>query len=124
MTDLIHIRIDVSADADDDRLARMSRDLRAELLEGDVESVTRPSGPPPAGAKSAEALTAGALLLAVAPPFVEGAVAVVASWLSRQARDVTVEIDGQTFSGPVTRQQRDALVQAYLARVATEPAAD
>ncbi|GAA1883421.1 hypothetical protein [Asanoa iriomotensis] len=119
----LRIRLDISADADDDVLDRMAGDLRAELLELDVDSVDRAGdGPLPANAKAGEVLTAGALLLAVAPGVVEGAMAILASWLSRQPRDVEVEIDGQRFSGTVTREQRAALVAAYLARVGPPPA--
>ncbi|GIF52127.1 hypothetical protein DFJ67_6335 [Asanoa ferruginea] len=118
MTDSLRIRLDVTADVDDDVLARMTGDLRDELLDLDVDSVERPSGgPAPDGTKAGEVLTAGALLLAVAPSVVEGVLAVLTSWLSRQPSDVTIEIDGQTFTGPVTREQRDALVAAYLSRV-------
>ncbi|GIF62483.1 hypothetical protein Ais01nite_05180 [Asanoa ishikariensis] len=118
MADTLRIRVDVAADVDDDLLARMAGDLRAELLELDVESVTRPAGPPPSGSKAGEALAIGALLIAVAPSVVEGLMTVLASWLSRQPADVTVKIDGQEFAGTVTRKQRDALVNAFLARVA------
>ncbi|MEV4534306.1 hypothetical protein AB0J82_10805 [Asanoa sp. NPDC049518] len=118
MVDTLRIRVDVAADVDDDLLARMADDLRAELLELDVESVTRPTGPPPGGSKAGEALAVGALLVAVAPSIVDGVMAVVTSWLSRQRSDVTVEIDGQKIAGTFTRKQRGALVDAYLARVA------
>jgi len=118
MADALRIRLDVSADVDDDVLARMTGDLRDELLDLDVDSVDRPSdGPAPDGTKAGEVLTAGALLLAVAPSVVEGVMAVLASWLSRQPADVKIEIDGQKFAGTVSRKQRDALVAAYLARV-------
>jgi hypothetical protein len=118
MADALRIRLDVSADVDDDVLARMTGDLRDELLDLDVDSVERPSdGAAPEGTKAGEVLTAGALLLAVAPSVVEGVMAILASWLSRQPADVKIEIDGQTFAGSVTRKQRDALVAAYLARV-------
>jgi hypothetical protein len=118
MADALRIRLDVSADVDDDVLARMTGDLRDELLDLDVDSVDRPSdGSAPEGTKAGEMLAAGALLLTVAPTIVEGVVAVLVSWLSRQPSDVTIEIDGQKFTGPVTRKQRDALVAAYLSRV-------
>jgi hypothetical protein len=118
MADALRIRLDVSADVDDDVLARMTGDLRDELLDLDVDSVDRPSdGSAPQGTKAGEVLAAGALLLTVAPTIVEGVVAVLVSWLSRQPSDVTIEIDGQKFTGPVTRKQRAALVAAYLARV-------
>ena len=118
VTDSLRIRLDVTADVDDDVLARMTGDLRDELLDLDVDAVDRPTdGPAPDGTKAGDLLAAGALLVTVAPSIVEGVVAVLVSWLSRQPADVSVEIDGQRFAGPVTRKQRDALVAAYLARV-------
>ena len=122
MADTLRIRLDVAADVDDDLLSRMTRDLRAEVLDLDVESVTSPpDGLPLPGSKAGEALAVGALLIAVAPSVVEGLMTVLASWLSRQRADVTIEIDGQKFAGTVTSKQREALVGAYLARVATGP---
>ena len=47
----------------------------------------------------------------------DGLVAVVASWLTRQPSDVEVEIDGRRFRGRVTRAQRDELVAAYVRRL-------
>jgi hypothetical protein len=123
MVDPLRIRLDVAADADAETLARITTGLRAELLELDVDTVERRSaGPPPEGSKAGEAFAAGALLVAVAPSIVDGVMAVLSSWLSRQPADVTVEIDGQRFAGTVTRAQRDALVAAYLGRVAGQAA--
>jgi hypothetical protein len=100
----------------------MAGDLRDELLDLDVESVEGPAGgPPPPLSKSAEVFTIGALVLTLGPSVVEGVVAVLVSWLSRQPSDVAIEIDGQSFSGTVTRKQREALVATYLARV-SQPA--
>ncbi len=118
MADTLRIRHDVAADVDDDLLSRMTGDLRAELLDLDLESVDRPLGRPPADSKAGEVVAAGALLIAVAPSVVEGLMTVLASWLSRQRADVTIEIDGQKFAGTVSAKQREALVGAYLARVA------
>ena len=119
MADTLRIRLDVAAGVDDEALDRMAGGLRAELLDLDVESVTRPpGGPAPEGSKAGEVVAAGALLVAVAPPFVEGVMTVLSSWLSRQRSDVSVEIDGQTFTGTVSREERRRLVDAYLARVA------
>jgi hypothetical protein len=105
---------------DDSELAAMAGSLRAGLLTLDVEDV-RPAaaGPAPVGAKAAEMVVAGALLVSMAPPLIGGVVDVVASWLRRQVVDVEVEIAGHRLKGPVTSQQRDALVAAFLDR--TEP---
>ncbi|MEV4621477.1 hypothetical protein AB0J74_22550 [Asanoa sp. NPDC049573] len=118
MTDSLRIRLDVTADVDDDVLARMTGDLRDELLDLDVDAVDRPTdGDAPEGSKAGELLAAGALLVSVAPTIVEGVVNVLVSWLSRQPSDVTIEIDGQKLSGTFSRKERAALVATYLARV-------
>jgi hypothetical protein len=115
---------------DDTELAAMTRNLRAGLLTLDVDDVRpAPGGPAPAGAKAAETVLTGALLVALAPPLIGGVIDVVASWLKRQVIDVEVDIGGHRLKGTVTGQQRDALVAAFLDRtrpdqVAAEPSPD
>jgi len=80
-------------------------------------------GPAPAGTKSGGLVTWGALVVSLASAgSFQVVVDTVASWLRRQPADIEIEIDGQELSGMVTREQRDALVQAFLARTSTEPA--
>ena len=69
------------------------------------------------GSKSGEVLAVGALIVTLAPTVIEGVVAVLTSWLSRQPDDVELEIDGQRFRGRVTKSQRDELVAAYVRRL-------
>jgi ABC-type amino acid transport substrate-binding protein len=77
------------------------------------------AGPPPAGAKSGGLVTWGALAVSLASAgSFQVVVDMVASWLRRQPADIEIEIDGQKLSGTVTREQREALVQAFLARTA------
>ena len=108
----------LSGDLDDGRLAEKARNLRSAILATDVDDV-RPAaaGAAPAGAKAGEALTVGALVVTLAPPFIEALAAALASWLSRQPADIELEIDGQRFKGHVTKAQRDELVAAYLRRL-------
>ncbi|MEU8026955.1 hypothetical protein AB0B88_32645 [Micromonospora haikouensis] len=107
---------------DDDRLKELADDLFETLLATDVESLRAGyGGAAPAGAKSGEALAIGALVLAMAPAATEGVMAVVASWLSRQPRDVELEINGQRFRGPVTKAQRDQMLAAYLRHIDRTP---
>jgi cell division protein ZapA (FtsZ GTPase activity inhibitor) len=117
----IGVRV-VCPDADAEGLHDLAHDLRQAVLAADVDDV-RPAtaGPPPAGAKSGEAIAIGALVVTLAPTVVEALMAVVSSWLSRQPNDVEVEIDGRRFQGRVTRSQREELVTAYLRSVNREP---
>lgn len=120
MSDFEELRVVVSSDVlDADARAELARNLQGELLKIDVEDV-RPevSGPPPAGAKSGEAIAIGALIVSLAPSLAPTVVDIVASWLKRQPSDIEVEVDGNRLAGQVTPQQRDAIVAAYLSRIA------
>ena len=119
------VKIDVRVvlpGADAESVQDLVLDLRRAILDTDVDDV-RPLAvdATPAGAKSGAALAVGALVVTLAPIVMEGLMTVVSSWLSRQPRDVEIEVDGQRFRGSVTRQQRDELVTAYLRRLDHEP---
>lgn len=106
-----------------DQRAALSRQLRQELLTLDVAAVRPAStGQPPAGAKAGEATAAGALAVSLAPQIMPQLVAVVTSWLRRQHPEISVDIDGQRLEGSVNRDQRDAIINAYLKRVGTKAA--
>jgi hypothetical protein len=116
MDEIVGLVVQVGGDdVDEVDAADLSRALREELLSLDVESV-RPvaAGDVPPGAKSGGAIEVGAMLLSLAPAIVGRAVDVVLSWLRRQPIDVEVEIGGYKLRGTVTRQQRDAIVAAFL----------
>jgi hypothetical protein len=117
----ICIRV-LDPDADAEGLRDLADSLREAVLDTEVDDV-RPAtaGQAPAGAKSGEVLAVGALVVTLAPTVVEGLMAVVSSWLSRQPEEVEVEVDGHCFRGRVTRSQRDELVAAYLRQLDREP---
>jgi hypothetical protein len=105
------------AGLDADGIAELADNLREELLLTEVDAVRPATAVAAAGAKAGEALTVGALVLTLVPLVAAGVVDVLASWLSRQPRDVEVEIDGQRYSGPVTRDERAKLIAAFLRRI-------
>lgn len=117
---MIDVRV-VFPGADAETLQDLALDLRRAILVTDVDDV-RPAtaDATPAGAKSDAALTVGALVVMLAPTVMEGLMTVVSSWLSRQPRDIEIEVDGQRLRGTVTRQQRDELVAAYVRRLNRE----
>ncbi|GAA1852986.1 CHAT domain-containing protein [Asanoa iriomotensis] len=120
MSDAFQVPLIVAADADKPRLAGMIGDLRAELLASDIDATTiRLMVPPPAQRSGPAAAVAG-LALAIKPSAagIRLLVRVIASWLRRQPTDVTIEIDGRRFSGHLTGGDHEALVEAYLARIA------
>lgn len=116
----IDVRV-VIPGADAESVQDLVIDLRRALLETAVDDV-RPASAAvaPAGAKSGTALTVGVLVVTLGPAVVESVMTVLSSWLSRQPRDVEIEMDGQRLRVPVTRQQRDELVAAYLRRLDRE----
>jgi hypothetical protein len=116
----IDVRVVVPG-ADVESVQGLALELRRAILDADVDDV-RPAiaDATPAGAKSGAALAVGALVVTLAPTVVEGLMAVVSSWLSRQPRDVEIDVDGHRLRGPVTRRQRDELVAAYLRRLDRE----
>lgn len=83
--DSIGVIVEVSVDdATPDDLDRMTRNLLGELRETDVESAELvSSGPAPAGAKSADPVTVGAIAVAVLPNFLPKLVDLVQSWAAR-----------------------------------------
>jgi membrane-associated two-gene conflict system component 1 (EACC1) len=112
----------LAPEADAESVQDLTHNLREALLDADVDDV-RPAtaGPPPPGAKSAEAVALGSLVVTLAPTVLENLFSMVSSWLSRQSADVQVEIDGNRFQGRVTNSQRDELLRAYLSRVDPRP---
>lgn len=95
----------------DAELADLSRGLRADLLQLDIDDARAASaGPAPGGAKAGEAIAYGALLLSLAPIMTAGVVDVLSSWLRRQPMTIELEVEGLHLKGTVTAKQRDALM--------------
>jgi hypothetical protein len=112
------------AAADDAERAELALSLRAVLRDLDEveEAALVDGGSPPAGAKSGGLLSWGALVVSLASAgSFQVVVDTIASWLRRQPADIAIEIDGLKLSGTVTRDQRDALVQAFLSRIGSGP---
>lgn len=115
------LELDVGPDADAEEVDELTRRLRRELLELDVESVDLSrAGPPPPGARAVDVLSLGTLIVTLAKS--SGAlgtvVAVVRSWLSgAPRRTVKLELDGDVLevSGVSLRDQRE-LIASWIAR--------
>jgi hypothetical protein len=121
---VLRVLLVVKPDPESDRETgeRLTRQLRAELAELDVDSVAPvPGGPAPDGAKGADAVALGAIVVALSASggVLTALVDVLRDWLSRQAvgHRISVTIDGDTIQleGGSTEQQQ-ALVDAYLQR--------
>jgi hypothetical protein len=96
-------------------LARLLQSELRNVRGAEVEPAR--AGAAPAGGKAAEALSIGALVLALAPEAFPLVVQIVTGWLARQRVGIKVTIDDQTLEGTVTPEQRDAIVSAFLARL-------
>lgn len=81
---VFELKISHGRDASADQVDDLTRQLFGELGELGVESVTYPTGEPsPEGVKSAEAITIGALAVAVLPGFLPKLVEYLQSWTMR-----------------------------------------
>ena len=88
------LSIDAGEDAAAEELDRLTRQLRDEIQELEVESVELVQGEAPEVTKSAEAVTLGALALAVMPAAVPQIIEFLKSW-SMRGESRTVKVKAQ-----------------------------
>src|SRR5262245_39691782 len=97
--------------ANSDELEMLTSNLRAELLQLDVDSVELARGvQPPTGTKAGDALVIGSLVLAISnSSLVRGVAEVLKTWIGRSAdRSVRLEIDGDALEATgLTAESRD-----------------
>lgn len=113
--------VEPDPDVDPDIADRLARRLRTEVAQLDVDARLAADGPLPEGAKGADAVTLGAVVVALSAsgsvfPLV---VETVRDWLARQAarHRVSVTIDGDTIAlEKASADERRALVDAYVLR--------
>ena len=119
----------VDSDADAELLDRMTRDLRAELLDLDVDDVTSVLAPAPPGSKGMDVAAAAALLVHTQDSLAALRVVVTAvrAWLSRGKQpelSVRVTIGDRTLElSSATAEQQERLVEEFL-RSGNGPAAE
>jgi hypothetical protein len=109
--------------ADAERLDELARNLRAELLQLDVDDVRTPSvGEPPEGARVLDVVAVGALLVTLGRT-AAGLTTVVTSirkWLARgtdPTRTVRLEIGGDTLElSSVTAAEQERLISTFISR--------
>jgi hypothetical protein len=119
----IRLTVDINPgpEADAEELAELTRQLRTELRQLDVESVDLAHTQDiPVGAKPGDAIVWGTLLvtLATSSGMLKTLVDMVQSWLAyRKGRSVTLEIDGDKLEvqGISSREQR-RLIDEWLSR--------
>ncbi len=115
------ITLDPEPRLDDGDRRELTRRLRSALLDLDVDSVELAAGgPAPEGAKSADLVSVGELVVVLGAQryLLRAVVDTTAAWLARQqARGVKLTIDGNTLelSGVPSRELRE-LVERWLDR--------
>jgi hypothetical protein len=119
VTALVRVEFDAAPDAE--VADRATRQLRGELAGLDVESVRLAAGEAPDGAKAADAVTVGAVVVALSASggVLSTLLGTLRDWVARRSAGhrVVVTIDGDTLEldGASSTQQRE-LVAAYLRR--------
>ena len=120
------VRLEGGPDVDDEELAELTRRLRNELLDLDVDDVVpeAAAGEGPAASKGVAIGAIGGLLVqfVLSPEGLRSVVSGVRSWLSRQdIRSVKLSLDGDTceVSGLDSDEQR-RLVDLWIDRHAGE----
>jgi hypothetical protein len=108
-------------DADAEELDRLARRLRAELGELDVDVLAVAAGELPEGAKAADPVTIGSLVVAfsAAGGVFPGLVETLREWLGRQAgkHRIKVTVDGDTVElERATVAERQQLIDAFVRR--------
>jgi hypothetical protein len=102
---------------DDDR-AEAATGLREELLDLDVEAVEFATLDLLDGSKAGDILAWGTLVASIASvASMRVLVDALASWIRRQPRDITVEIDGAKLTGAVSPAERERLVASFETRL-------
>lgn len=115
------VDIILTAEQDDELTDRMTRRLRTELLELDVDSADLKPGVAPADSKTADPITIGAIIvgLGAAGGAIPAVIGLLRDWLARQPNpvEVSVTIDGDTVTlTNGTPDQQQALVDSFLRR--------
>ena len=116
------VRIELfEPDADPEEMDRLTSDLRLELLELDVDSVSPVSaGPAPLDSKGLELAAIGTLLVYAknSLPLVSAVVSAVRAWVQRgvsSGRTLKVTVDGKTLElSAATEDQQQQVVDEFL----------
>jgi hypothetical protein len=117
------LRIQVSEDgADAERLDTLTRYLRRDLIELDVDNVTAlAAGPPPAGARAIDATAVGGLIVALgnSADGLRAVVAAIQSWLGRGGtrRTVRLELGGDALElSQASAADQERLIGLFISR--------
>ncbi|WP_431995649.1 hypothetical protein [Streptomyces griseoflavus] len=120
----MHLVLAGGRDSDQEELDALALQLRERLLELDVDRVElNRSGDIPAGAKPADAIAVGALVVTAAPFVLRSAVDLVRTWIeSRPVRTVSITLGEDSLEmEAVSSADQQRLIEAFLAAHGQEP---
>jgi hypothetical protein len=116
------VELEPDSELDPEHVERLTRQLRAELAELDVESVgLAAGGMAPEGTKAADPVTVGAIVVALSASggVFTSVIETLRDWVGRSTgrHRIAVTIDGDTIEleRATARQQRE-LVEAFIRR--------
>jgi hypothetical protein len=122
---MMRLTLEGEPDSDQDELDELTVQLRAVLLDTDVDDVELVrSQDVPTGAKPGEVVAVGALAVALTPIALRGALQLVETWLAtRPVRKVRIVLGDDTLElEQASPEQQQRLVETFVA--AHRPAAD
>ncbi|GGQ77876.1 hypothetical protein GCM10010280_25370 [Streptomyces pilosus] len=117
-TQRMHLVLAGGRDSDQEELDALTLQLRERLLELDVDRVELDrSGAVPAGAKPADALAVGVLVVTAAPFVLRSAVDLVRTWIeTRPVRTVSITLGEDSLElEAVSPADQQRLIEAFLA---------
>jgi hypothetical protein len=115
----LEVQLAIEGDAPAEELDQLTLALRQELLGLDVDAVDRPRAEePPPGARAAEALGLGGLVVTLAPSLLGTVVATLRSWLSRdRGRSAKLQLGDDVIElSDASPEQQEQMIAAFLAR--------
>jgi hypothetical protein len=116
------LAIEGAPDSDAEELARLTGQLRSQLLELDVERVDLVrGGQAPPGSKVADPITLGAIIVTLAPTVIQAVIGLVQNWHKDHpvsSVKVTLGDDSLELSN-ASPEQLEQLAQAFIARHST-----
>ena len=114
------VTLDAELDTDTEDLERLTRQLREELSELDVQADLMSGEPAPANTKAGDVITWGTLLLtwAASGGAITTLINVLQGWLTRHDRRcITLEINGNKLQVTgITSAEQQRLIEAFLRR--------
>jgi len=117
----VEVDIDAGPDADDEETAELSRQLRRELLELNVERVDYAPSVAPDGAKSGTAVSLGTMIVTLSDSAVLAAlVGVLRAWVRRRSdRKVRIQLgENKLEIGGALTDREAGLIKQWLDQVA------